>query len=112
MTAGMGVPGDESLRAWVCSPERKPRAPCPGPTVTRSPVFVARISLHIERVDGGDKKAAEFKSTRIALNRSRRWVSLPITGSPEQEPRSPGVPPVAGASLMEALTSPEVSRFK
>jgi hypothetical protein len=37
--------------------------------------------------------------------------SLPITGSPPTEPRSPGVPPVAGASLMGLDYPTEFSGF-
>src|SRR5689334_5087191 len=48
-------------------PKRKPghRAGLPA---LRVPIFVARISLHREKVNQGDKKAAKFKSTRSALN--------------------------------------------
>jgi hypothetical protein len=74
----VGTPGDESPPRLGGQPsfvikaplrqKESPGLPCPGPTVTRSPVFTTRISLHRKMVNRGDKRAAECKSTRIALN--------------------------------------------
>ena len=45
--------------------KRRPRTPCPGPTVTRSPVFVARISLLTKVVHGGKTRATKWHEVQF-----------------------------------------------
>ena len=65
MAVGL-LPKGSTLRVIVVAKKEAP-AQCRGFSPLL-PTFVARISLHREMVNRGDKKAVKFKSTRIALN--------------------------------------------
>jgi len=89
--------------------KRRPRTPCPGPTVTRSPVFVARISLPPKWfmvARRGRQNGTKFNSTECC-SKNTAGVERPCDGfpphhrSPLQEPPKPRCAPVAGASLMK-----------
>ena len=84
--------------------KRRPRTPCPGPTVTRSPVFVARISLLTKWfmvARRGRQNGTKFNSTECC-SKNTVGVERPCDGFPPRHwfppygTRSPGVPPSPG----------------
>jgi hypothetical protein len=95
-------------------PKRKsPGPPCPGLTVTRSPIFVARISPVTTVVQRGRTKAVGDKN--ILLHKCHRAGVEPklVMGFPPRHrfppngTPKPRCPPVAGASLIEVPWSGE-----
>jgi hypothetical protein len=109
-------------RPWE---KESPGPPCPGPTVTRSPVFVARISLLTKVVQRGKTRATKWHEVQFNCVSLEKYsgcnshlcdgfpspsqvppTGAPITGSPYRSPEAPVCPPVAGASLMERYIAP------